>query len=135
MAFTAVKNGPGVCPAQAIAFATTVLLAELLHPFAFFAVIVYLPAARLLKTPDAWKVPLFKLNVKPVPPVAVAVILPLEEPASVGAGESATTTVTPVQGSAGAAVLLPLLHALKIMAENNSIRTVQNSWFFFIKIY
>src|SRR5258705_9541389 len=101
MAFTAVKRGPGVCPAQAATFTTTVLLAEPLHPFEFFAVIVYFPAARLLKVPDAWKVPLFKLNVKPLPPVAVAVILPLEEPASAAAGERETAIVTPAQGSAG----------------------------------
>jgi hypothetical protein len=74
--------------------------------------------------PDAWKAPLFKLNVKPLPPVAVAVILPLEEPASAAAEEGETATVTPAQGSAGVVLPPPLLHALKIAAEKNeSTRT------------
>ena len=58
---------------------------------------------------------------KPDPPVAVAVILPFAEPASVAVAASITTTVTPAQGSAGVVgPLLLLLQALKIIAEADS---------------
>ena len=57
--------------------ATTVKLLEPEQPLLFFATIVYVPAARLLNVPDDWKAPLFRLKLKPLPPVAVAVMLPL----------------------------------------------------------
>lgn len=112
MAFTAVNSGPGV-PVQPTAFATTVVLCVPVQPAVLFAVMVYLPAARLLNVPDAWKVPLFILNVKPLLPVAVAVMLPLETPASAAVTVVLTTMVTPVHGSVGVVVPPPLLHAIK----------------------
>ena len=50
---------------------------EPVHPAASFAVTEYVPTARLLKMPDAWNAPPFKLKVKLVLPVAVAFIAPL----------------------------------------------------------
>jgi hypothetical protein len=52
-----------------------------------------------MKLPEAWKVPPFKLNVNPELPDAVALILPLLNPAAVGfMVVPVTVMVTPAQG-------------------------------------
>ncbi len=50
------------------------------HPLASFAVIVYVPGARPVKLPLDWKEPPSEKVIVPVPPVAVTVIVPFDEP-------------------------------------------------------
>lgn len=85
------------------------------QPSLLRAVTVYVPAARLVKFPLAWKFPLFNRKVKPAPPVADAEIDPSAAPVVDGFElVPATTTVTPAQGSSGPSPPLPLLQAITI---------------------
>ena len=78
--------------------ATNVTVVEPKQPFEFLAVTVYVPAANPENVPDAWKVPLFKLYVNPVPPVAEAVILPFDWPVVGFTCVVVTTTIIPAHG-------------------------------------
>lgn len=58
-----------------------------------------MPAANPVKFPELWNAPPLILNVKPVPPVAVAVIVPLFCPTEASVFVVETAIVTPSQGS------------------------------------
>jgi hypothetical protein len=101
-----------VTPAQGFG-ADNVKLFEPVHPFAFLAVIVYVPAANPVKVPDAWNAPPLRLKVKPVLPEPLAAMLPSLAPGADGfVTVPLTVIVTPLQGLEGGGVLPPpLLHA------------------------